>query len=137
MADAFGSAPPVEGGQTEGGEGLLKRRNPAIPRKISEISGADRRVRLSGKIEKKGLNGALTLSDGTGRAEVFFDNLDVVDEIEKNYREGEQVLVSGLVVPQGPSKFDINGEIILKSAAERGLSGELIKRAEGILAKHG
>lgn len=129
MAEAFAG----EGAQAPEG---LKRRNPAVPRKVSEISGADRRVRLSGKIEKKGLNGALTISDGTGRAEVFFDNLDLVDEIEKNYKEGEQVLVSGLVVPQGPSKFDINGEIISR-CEERRVPGELIKRAEGALAKNG
>jgi hypothetical protein len=118
------------------GQEQLKRRNPAVPKRISEIAPAiDRRVRLVGKIAKKGQNGALTVEDGTGKTEVFFDNLDVVDAIEKNYKEGEDVLLTGLVVPQDGGRFDISGEILRKQG-KSALPEDLIKRAEELM-RHG
>lgn len=122
--DNSGAQLPFEG---------VKRRNPAVPKAISEISpSSDRRVRLSGKIAKKGANGAITLSDGTGSVEVFFDNLDLVDDIEKDYKALEQVIVTGLVVPSGAEKFDLTGETIFKQEG-RLAPEELIKRAEKAL----
>jgi hypothetical protein len=114
-------------------EEQLKRRNPAVPKSISEVSaGTDRRVRLSARIVKKGQNGALTVEDGTGKTEVFFDNLDVVDAIEKTYAEGDFIMLTGLVVPQDAGKFDISGEIILKQG-KSALPEDLIKRAEKVI----
>jgi hypothetical protein len=112
------------------GQEALKRRNPAVLRTVSEVkAGSDRRVRLSGRITKKGQNGAVTFDDGTGKTEVFFDNLDVIDSIEKTYAEGEFVVLTGLVVPQDGGKFDISGEIIRKQG-KSALPEDLIKRAQ-------
>ncbi len=107
------------------------RRNPSAIRKIGELSLGDKRVRLSGKIEKKNGPGSITLADSTGKAEIFFDNLDIADDIDKKYSIGDSVLVFGLVVPQG-EKFDINGEILAKSEA---LDSPLVLRAEKVLGK--
>lgn len=119
-------------GEEDIASAAVRRRSPAVGKDITAISPAiDRRVRIEGKIEKKGLNGALTVSDGTGKTEVFFDNLDLVDSIEKTYSEGEKVTVVGLVVPQDGGRFDLNGEIILKKGAS--LPEELVKRAKGVM----
>jgi len=109
------------------------RRNPSVIKKIGELSLGDRRVRLSGKIEKKNGPGSITLADSTGKAEIFFDNLDIADDIENKYAVGDAVLVFGLVVPQG-AKFDINGEILAKSEAlDSPLDESLVLRAEKVL----
>jgi hypothetical protein len=112
----------------------LKRRNPAVQRKLKLVSPAnDRRVRLVGTVSRKVGNGAIVLDDGTGKTEVFFDNLDVIEAVEKEYKEGDYVLVTGLVVPREGASFDISGEIIRKQE-KTSLPQDLIKRAEALLS---
>ncbi len=132
----------AEGEEESSGSGMsdgsqsqqMKRRNPAIHRKIRGISPAgDRRVRLVGTVSKKAGNGAIVLDDGSdGKAEVFFDNLDLIERIEKEYSVGDYILVTGLVVPRDGGSFDISGEIIRKHP-KTALPQDLIKRAESLL----
>lgn len=108
------------------------QRNPAKERKISEITD-ERRVRLYGTvIGKEPSNGLITIDDGTGRVNVFFDDLTIVETLE-GFADGEQVLVVGSVVPK-PEGIEISGELIKRVQSSPSLS-ELRARVNHIWAE--
>lgn len=83
-----------------------RRRAPAVPKKISEISPEnDIRVRVVGTILSKDED-SITLDDGTSSVEVFFEE-DILNDLE----ESKRVRVFGRVLPT-PDSFELQGEVV-------------------------
>lgn len=82
-----------------------RRRAPAVPKKISEISPEnDIRVRVVGTVLSKDED-SITLDDGTSNVEVFFGE-DVLNDLEEN----DRLRVFGRVLPT-PDSFELQGEV--------------------------
>lgn len=117
--------------ETQKPQTILQRR-PAIEKKIREIEPAvDRRVRLVGTIiGKDTANGMVVIDDGTGKANVFFDDLRVIEKID-SYKEGDPALVVGRISPTTEG-FDINGEVIRSvKGLDFGLLEKVREKLEG------
>ena len=83
-----------------------RRRAPAVPKKISEISPEnDIRVRVVGTVLSKDED-SITLDDGTSSVEVFFEE-EILNDLEENKR----VRVFGRVLPT-PDSFELQGEVV-------------------------
>lgn len=90
----------------------VMQRRPAIEKRIREVEPSlDRRVRIVGTvISKDTANGMVVLDDSTGKVNVFFDDLKVIEKLD-SYKEGDPALVVGRI-SQTAEGFDINGEVI-------------------------
>ncbi len=104
---------------------VTPQRRPAVEKKVSEVDpSSDRRVRLVGMvIGKDAANGMITIDDGTGKANVFFDDLKVIEKLD-SYKEGDPALVVGRISPTAEG-FDLNGEVI---RSVKGLDFSLLEK---------
>lgn len=104
---------------------VTPQRRPAVEKKVSEVDpSSDRRVRLVGMvIGKDTANGMITIDDGTGKANVFFDDLKVIEKLD-SYKEGDPALVVGRI-SQTAEGFDLNGEVI---RSVKGLDFNLLEK---------
>lgn len=83
-----------------------RRRVPAVPKNISDISPEnDIRVRVVGTVLSKD-DDSITLDDGTSSVEVFFE-----EEVLESLEESSRVRVFGRVLPT-PDSFELQGEIV-------------------------
>ncbi len=103
-------------------EKLIKRRLPSIEKCISDIHpDSDVRVRIMGTIIDMGPN-SLVLDDGTGKIEVYFEELPKV-------RQGQFVRVITRILPLIDG-FECKGEVL------QGLDGfnvEMYKKARTMM----
>jgi len=85
-------------------ERLIRRRLPALERKITEIHPEmDVRVRLTGTVIESTLN-SIVLDDGSGKVEIFFDE-------DPNVRHGQMVKTIVRILPLIDG-FECRGEAV-------------------------
>jgi len=85
-------------------ERLIRRRLPALEKKISEIHPeTDVRVRLLGTVIDSSLN-SIVLDDGSGKIEIYFED-------QLNVRNGQLIRVITRILPLIDG-FECKGEVI-------------------------
>lgn len=85
-------------------EKLIKRRLPAIEKKISEIQpDSDVRVRLIGTVIDSGSN-SIVLDDGSGKAEIYFED-------QPKVHQGQLIRIVTRILPMIDG-FECRGEVM-------------------------
>ena len=103
-------------------ERLIRRRLPAIEKKISDIQPeSDVRVRLLGTIIDSSLN-SVVLDDGSGKIEVYFEE-------QPKVRQGQLVRIVARILPLIDG-FECKGELIQNLD---GFNLDLYKRVKEIM----
>ena len=103
-------------------EKLIKRRLPAIEKKISEVqSDSDVRVRLMGTVIDSGPN-SVVLDDGTGKIEVYFED-------QPKVQQGQFIRVVTRILPMIDG-FECRGEVMQNL---ENFNLELYKKAKGLV----
>ncbi len=96
---------------------------PAVWRRIKDVSKEDVRVAVIGKVIDK-REDALVLDDGTGKMNVRFskESKDALDKV----KSGDQVKVMGTVLPL-EKDTEINGEIVQEYDVDKGLINKVFE----------
>jgi hypothetical protein len=103
-------------------ERLIRRRLPAIEKKISDIQPeSDVRVRLLGTVIDSSLN-SVVLDDGSGKIEVYFEE-------QPKVRQGQLVRIVARILPLIDG-FECKGELIQNLD---GFNLDLYKRVKEIM----
>jgi len=103
-------------------ERLIRRRLPAIEKKISDIQPeSDVRVRLLGTVIDSSLN-SVVLDDGSGKIEVYFEE-------QPKVRQGQLVRITARILPLIDG-FECKGELIQNLD---GFNLDLYKRVKEIM----
>jgi len=103
-------------------ERLIRRRLPAIEKKISDIQPeSDVRVRLLGTIIDSSIN-SVVLDDGSGKIEVYFEE-------QPKVRQGQLVRIVARILPLIDG-FECKGELIQNLD---GFNLDLYKRVKEIM----
>lgn len=92
----------------------MMQRKPAVERTLASVNPAeDKRVKvLATLVAREPEAGVISVDDASGKtAKVFFDSLELIEKLE-SLKEGQLVLIVGLVV-QTPEGYDISGELIV------------------------